>query len=633
MWQDIINEIKNHDYKFIFYGFHSLKPNIQQLITKVAQNTSCLFHFPIIKNNTTELVQHTASAEELEWLKHEISNSNTIIASNEPDKIVRVLQHIQPYAATNTFLLSTTIAQSAIHVLNACGCRKLERNTWLPLMQIKFSGNKSLTKWANHKKSLITKEEAQQILAPEIILWLETFQQSVASMPKQATFTEWASIISELLSIAGWPFKEKCSDQEIVLLRFWQINLQTWANQDINNKIHLSYDSMLEDFHYFCKNSNFRTQSSSKSQVMITTIKELDGLTADRIIILGANSKLVAEESDSHFKRWQAQTKSLIFSQALVIADEPTQKFAPLIKYNIKEQLSLVKATTKLNYTTHEFHANVIHNKPSKISSRLINEYASCPIKAVFNTMCDKHNLTKSQINEFAMMRGTVVHDVLAEFWSTIKSSTNLAKLSQAEIESKLRAMLNKIINQQSKNLANLQHQIIHQVEINYLIKLLMSFINIESTRAKFEVVQIEQEREITVLGYKIKVRLDRVDQTENGLCLIDYKTGAVTPSNWLGSPPKDPQIPLYLSDENTIYQDVSYACINKNSIGYKGYQHLRQAAPWQQFVMEAKASIEQIVQAIINGNAPTKPIQLTTCSSCNLNKICRPESIVEQSS
>lgn len=45
----------------------------------------------------------------------------------------------------------------------------------------------------------------------------------------------------------------------------------------------------------------------------------------------------------------------------------------------------------------------------------------------------------------------------------------------------------------------------------------------------------------------QLRVQPDRIDNVEDGIALVDYKTGyRVHPSNWDGERPDDPQLPLY---------------------------------------------------------------------------------------
>lgn len=633
LWQEIINELYPHNYNYTFYGFCILKPNIQKLLFALADQAQCYFHYPIIKNYHTTAIQHQSNAEELEWLRHELSceSVNTLVACNEPEKVKRMLEFTQPVnTAINTTLLSTLIVQSAVNILKACNSKRLERNIWLPLMQRKFAGNKSLQVWSRMAQSIISEQDVSKLFSKEIYEWYNLLQAQIKELPQQATFSEWALNIEKLLETFGWPLQDKFTEQELGLINFWHGKLRNWANQDINNSTKIDYDTMLDDLIYNCKNSIFRTQDNNNSNVTIATLKEIDGFVADKIIILGANNQLVSEDPENYFKRWKHQAKSLLFSQALVIGEEPSQIFSPLILHEVTINKSKLPTNHKINIELRPFHEIVMHRKPDKISSKLINEYAKCPLKAIFNTLCQQHSLMDNNPNEFAMIRGTVVHDVLAAFWREVNSSSNLSKLSLATIENKIYKLLIFYLDKNSRDFASMQNKLMLNVEAKYLLKIILQFIEGERSRNAFEVVQIETERAIEILGYKIKVRLDRVDQTDNGLHLIDYKTGQVSPSNWLGSPPKDPQIPLYLCDSNMQYSDASYACINKNSTGLKGFKQIRKSVEWNNFVSDSVTAIEKIVSNILSMNSKTAPIDNNTCSSCNLNMLCRPNSIIE---
>ena len=67
-------------------------------------------------------------------------------------------------------------------------------------------------------------------------------------------------------------------------------------------------------------------------------------------------------------------------------------------------------------------------------------------------------------------------------------------------------------------------------------------------------------------------MRLDRVDKIGDKLLIIDYKTGEVTPGNWLGDRPKDPQLPLYLLASDPRAHGCAFAQIKGGNIRFIGH-------------------------------------------------------------
>ncbi len=85
------------------------------------------------------------------------------------------------------------------------------------------------------------------------------------------------------------------------------------------------------------------------------------------------------------------------------------------------------------------------------------------------------------------------------------------------------------------------------ELEEQRLTRLVTEWLDYESTRIEFEVIETEVERTIQLAGLTFNLRLDRIDRlNDNSLLVIDYKTGAVTPKSWQLPRPDDVQLPLY---------------------------------------------------------------------------------------
>ena len=393
----------------------------------------------------------------------------------------------------------------------------------------------------------------------------------------------------------------------------------------------IDFNSAILSLKQNCQETTFRTNNNPESHITVANIKELDGFTAEKIIIINATNKLVNAEAELLFKQWLSQSKELIFSQAICIKNEISQAFPPLIKYGVQTIKSNISKNNVATYYR-PFQEQVISSGPKVINSKILHEQAQCPIKAVFNSMSAKHKPLPefNNSNELAIVRGIVVHEVMAKFWQKIKNSENLKQLTAKNLETMLTKLIQAALINESKYLADMQNQLVLSTEHNYLLALIMKFIDLEKDRDDFTVVEIESAKVISIANHDLKVRLDRVDSTNEGLHLIDYKTGTVNPSDWLGIPPLAPQMPLYLSDHNSVYANASYACLNKNIIGLKGYEQIRKKPDWQEFITDAKAGIQTLIKELESNTSKTAPKTNTTCNNCNLKSICRPNSIIE---
>jgi hypothetical protein len=100
----------------------------------------------------------------------------------------------------------------------------------------------------------------------------------------------------------------------------------------------------------------------------------------------------------------------------------------------------------------------------------------------------------------------------------------------------------------------------------------LAEWMAVEAERAPFEVIACEENlHDVDVGGLKLKLRADRIDQVgKSERLLIDYKTGVVSPHDWEGPRPNEPQLPLYAAFGNV--EDVRGALFARIRAGETGF-------------------------------------------------------------
>ena len=110
------------------------------------------------------------------------------------------------------------------------------------------------------------------------------------------------------------------------------------------------------------------------------------------------------------------------------------------------------------------------------------------------------------------------------------------------------------------------------QLESKRQSQLISKWLDYEKTRTPFTVIAIEETQTINFNGLDITIRIDRVDQLQDGSYLIiDYKMGKANINTWQGTRPKEPQLPLYALGYNKPIKGISFAQINVNEQCLKG--------------------------------------------------------------
>ena len=161
----------------------------------------------------------------------------------------------------------------------------------------------------------------------------------------------------------------------------------------------------------------------------------------------------------------------------------------------------------------------------------------------------------------------------------------------------------------------------------------------IESERARpdYTIEDVEQEREIQLGNLLIKIRLDRIDRTnDNSVLIIDYKTGSSSLASW--KPPRmpEPQLPLYaVSDENVgaiAFMHINIDSVRLRGIGDPAMEDKNIDSP-DTFDEETfislktrwRESLLKTSSEFMAGYAKVDPFDPNrTCRQCDLHSLCR---------
>lgn len=150
-----------------------------------------------------------------------------------------------------------------------------------------------------------------------------------------------------------------------------------------------------------------------------------------------------------------------------------------------------------------------------------------CPAWGFYENRCgaipfetnDPYEITK-------MEEGSLIHKCLEEFWKKHKTQANLLKLNSQELKNIIREYIdNEIItlHKAKKSISN----DLWDCEKEYLHSVLYKWLNFESERSPFEVLDTEKNYEVNIGPLKFNVRIDRIDKLVGGeLIILDYKTG-----------------------------------------------------------------------------------------------------------
>ncbi len=142
--------------------------------------------------------------------------------------------------------------------------------------------------------------------------------------------------------------------------------------------------------------------------------------------------------------------------------------------------------------------------------------------------------------------RGSLVHTVMQAFWTHLKTQQALRDLTPAARLAFLDQCIDQALSRAQRQVRAPWDAAYLEVQRRRLQQLLAPWLQTEIDRPPFEVLATEQKVTAAIGPLTLSLRVDRIDLTPAGTLILDYKTGAATPADWLSDRPDAPQLPLY---------------------------------------------------------------------------------------
>lgn len=267
--------------------------------------------------------------------------------------------------------------------------------------------------------------------------------------------------------------------------------------------------------------------------------------------------------------------------------------------------------------------------------SRLFELQSGCPFRAFAELRLGARALETPGFGMDLRQRGRLLHTALEHLWNRLRSQAALLALDAAarrgEVEEAVAAALRerRIAERYGLRWAALEQQ--------RLAALIVPLLQLEAERAPFEVEANEGERQITFAGLALALRVDRIDRLADGSrVVIDYKSGQVGASGWLGERPEAPQLPLYAVtlDEGPLAALV-HARLRHDVIDFDGVardegllpgvgtQLGREPCTLAELLPQWDEALTRLAQQFAAGEAAVDPLP-GACDWCPLGPLCR---------
>ncbi len=274
--------------------------------------------------------------------------------------------------------------------------------------------------------------------------------------------------------------------------------------------------------------------------------------------------------------------------------------------------------------------------------SQVFKLQAMCPFRAFAELRLGARPMAEPGMGLDAAERGSLLHQVMEYFWRRVMNQKNLLNLSEQQSQELIAECVSRAVDKLESSTQQTFNERFKRLEKTRLEKLIYDWLQIEKQRQAFSVYATEQTVSAYIKGMQIKLKIDRIDELENGeRLLIDYKTGTVTPAQWFGERPEEPQLPLYSLVQPEQLSGLLFAQIKSGETGFRGVtreqdviagvkscQQLRQAkevGDWDELLVSWKSTIESLAEGYKQGHAAVDPLNYPgSCQFCRLHQVCR---------
>ncbi|HUI99052.1 MAG TPA: PD-(D/E)XK nuclease family protein, partial [Usitatibacter sp.] len=274
----------------------------------------------------------------------------------------------------------------------------------------------------------------------------------------------------------------------------------------------------------------------------------------------------------------------------------------------------------------------------------VLADQAACPFRAFAHFRLEARALEAPEPGLGAAERGQLLHAMMARLWSALGDQATLKATDAARLAELIdEAAAFAVSRLRAERPGRLEGRFA-ELERERLARIAREWLEIERSRAPFEVRMREEKMTLSAGNLRLAGRVDRVDHLlDGGLAVIDYKSGPVSVSAWLGPRPDDGQLPLYaLAAGDEEIRAVAFARLKVGQLGFvgvardagllpkvEGFRKHRSArkaaASWTELLASWREALDGLGENYASGDVRIDPKRgLATCERCDLSTLCR---------
>jgi ATP-dependent helicase/nuclease subunit B len=494
--------------------------------------------------------------------------------------------------------------------------------------------------------------------APGALKLCRKIARHLSKKPAAAEFPHWSRFIAELLSMAGWPGKQLRPGEQQVF-EAWQDALGQLGSLGLVSGP-VSWPAALAQLRGLL-NTRQPQATDSSCPVQILDPREAAGIHFDHLWITalshenwefhiesspliprslqrecampGASADVRRVEQAAALSALLGSAPDLVASFSgtplPILAGSENQPTLP--RWDSPLFKSLYRVTDCVT-SIDDGQAPIPKTAQLSGGTGLIKAQSACPFSAFAKARLDARGPEDGAFGFDARERGGFVHRVFEAVWKQVQTQECLRETPAEELESIVTAAIATALGKRAPE-SEFQREIT-EAEALRLRALVLEWLEVDKSRLKpFRVIQIEEERSFELNGVSIRLRIDRVDQLDNGkLLLIDYKSGDPKRENLKGDRPKEPQLLVYAAALGEQVEGVCFAKVNSGETELIGFAKEQPASrsgvevlgsAWAGQRDQWRETVGRLAEEFRSGHAVVDPGP-KACEFCDFKPLCR---------
>ena len=492
---------------------------------------------------------------------------------------------------------------------------------------------------------------------------------------------EWARRFSLLLEAAGFPGERSLDSDEFQALAKWRETLAQLATLGTVAGPWTASEARAR-LQRLCGDALFQP-ASGEAPVQVLGILESAGLAFDHLWVSGLTEdawplparpqplippalQRQAGIPQAHPEtslaldraltgRWQQAADEVVFSSARADGDRellPSPLIAampaePLAQSLFATQLAALHAAGRAPgacTARADAVAPSIGTEAAQGGTGILADQAACPFRAFAHFRLDARPLDRPEPAPGAPERGQLLHAMMARIWAQLRDHATLVATPQERLRELAAEAAAHAVGRLRVDRPGRVEGRFAELERERLAELALEWLALERARAPFEVRMTEAKMTLSAGNLQLQGRVDRIDRlADGGLAVIDYKSGQVGVSAWLGPRPDDAQLPLYaLAAGDEEVRAVAFARLRTGRMEFVGLSRdenvlpgvktveknrsaRRYAATWPQLQAAWREQVDRLGEDFASGDARVDPkLAGLTCERCDLKPLCR---------